>query len=212
LGLVIAIAADRAIVPAATLLAEADRLPNVPKTTAGSLGIDVQPLTASVASVTGGEQGVVVTWVEPDGAARGLLSAGDVIESIDHLALATPEHWDVRVARLSAGETVTLGVRRHGEVREIAVVAAGDVEPPLTSLGATLRVRPGIGAEVIRVEAAAAASRAGLAAGDVITRVADLRAPTPGQVARSYAALGAGQRLLIAVTRGSRHFVTTVDR
>lgn len=212
-GLVITVATDRAIVPAATLLAEADRLLNAPKTTAGTLGVDVQSLTESVASVTGGERGVVVTWIEPDSAAKGRLSAGDLVEAIDNRPLATREQWEVHMARLSAGETVTLRVRRRGEVRDVAVVAAGAAASVIKrSLGLTLRARSGTGAEVIRVDPASAGSRAELAVGDVITLVADLAAPTPAQVVQSYASLHDGQRLLIAVTRGSRHFVTTVDR
>ena len=119
----------------------------------------------------------------------------------------------MHMARLSAGQTLTLRVRRRGEVNDVAVVAAGVAIPAVKrSLGLSLRARPGTGAEVMRVDPASAAARAGLAAGDVITLMGNSAAPTPAEVQRSYAALREGQRILVAATRGSRHFVTTVER
>ncbi len=60
--------------------------------------------------------------------------------------------------------------------------------------------------------AGSAADRAGLALGDVITLVADVSAPTPAQVMRSYTSMGQGERVMVAVTRGDAHFVTTLER
>jgi S1-C subfamily serine protease len=138
---------------------------------------------------------------------------GDVIEAIDGRAIATRQYWDVRTARLSAGETLTLRVRRHGEVREVALVAiAAAVQPASRSLGLTLRRVAGIGVEVVRVERASAGDRAGLAVGDVITLFADVPAPTPTQITRSFAAVGGDQRVMIAVTRGDTHHVTALER
>jgi S1-C subfamily serine protease len=156
---------------------------------------------------------MVVTWVEQDGAATGQLMVGDVIEAIDGRALATPQHWDVRLARLLAGEMLKLRVRRRGEVQEVALTAASVASPPVSrALGLTLRGRKGIGTDVVRVERASAADRAGLAAGDIITLVADVHAPTPAQVTRSFASVGEGQRVMVAVTRGDVHLVTTLER
>jgi hypothetical protein len=212
-GLVIADRGGRAIVPGGTVLAEAERLLATPPGPPGTIGIQVQDLTPPVASVTAASAGVVVAWVDPDGASREHLMAGDVIEAVDGRALATRQHWDVRVARLSVGETLDLRVRRRGEIRDVALVAnAPTARPPSRSLGLTLRTRPKIGAEVVRIDRGSAADRAGLAPGDVITLVADLSAPTPSQVTRSYTALGQGERVLVAVTRGDTHFVTTLER
>lgn len=212
-GLVIAYGRGLAIVPGGTVLAEADRLLATPPGPAGTIGIEVQDLTPPVASVTGAPVGVVVTWVDADGAGRGQLMAGDVIEAVDGRALATRQHWDVRVARLSVGETLALHVRRRGELREVALVAsAPPVQPASRSLGLTLRRRTGIGAEVVRVEQGSAADRAGLAVGDVITLVAAVPAPTPAQVMRSFTSVPEGQRVMIAVTRGDAHHVTTLER
>lgn len=212
-GMVIGYGVERAIVPGATLLAEADRLVARPRAPAGTIGVEVQALTEPVAFVTGASAGVVVTWVERGGAATGHLMVGDVIEAADGRPLATRQQWDVRVARLSVGETLTLRVRRGGEVRDVELVATSTAAQPVNrSLGLTLRSRTGIGAEVIRVDPGSAGDRAGLAVGDVITLIAALPAPTPTQVIRSFSSVSQGQRVMIAVTRGDAHHVTTLER
>ena len=212
-GLVITTRRGLAIVPGGTVLAEAERLLAAPPGPPGAIGIEVQDLTAPVASVTAASVGVVVAWVDPDGASSEQLMVGDVIEAVDGRALATRQQWDVRVARLSVGETLSLRVRRRGEVREVALVANAPAAPPASrSLGLTLRARTRIGAEVVRLERGSAADRAGLTLGDVITLVADVSAPTPAQVMRSYTSMGQGERVIVAVTRGDAHFVTTLDR
>jgi hypothetical protein len=212
-GLVMPHSGGLAIVPGATVLAEADRLlamaPGVP----GSLGIEVQELTPPLASVTGAAGGVVVTWIEADSAVRGQLAAGDVIEAVDGVALSSRQAWDVRSARVKVGETLTLRVRRRGELREVRLTAtAAAPQPSRRSLGLTLRARTRIGVEVVRVESGSAAERAGLTAGDVITLVGELSAPAPAQVLRTFASMDQGQRVLVAVTRGDAHFVTTLER
>ena len=211
-GLVIAHGAGLAIMPAGTVLAEADRLVAMPPGPAGTIGIEVQDLTPPVASASGAPAGVVVTWVDADGAAGEQLMAGDVIEAVDGLALATRQHWDVRAARLSAGETLTLRVRRRGTLRDVALAAVPSAQPVSRSLGLTLRGRTRIGAEVVGVERGSAADRAGLTVGDVITLVADVTAPTPTQVVRTFGSVGEGQGVMVAVTRGDAHFVTTLER
>jgi hypothetical protein len=212
-GMVIARRGERAIVPGATLLAEANRLRERPRRPAGTLGIDVQALTDPVASVTGAGVGVVVTFVRPDGPAAGRLMVGDVIEEVDGRSLGTREEWDVRMSRLSVDDALNVRVRRRGEVLGVALVAVSPPVPAATgSLGLTLRRRPGIGAEVIRVEPASSGNRAGLIVGDVITLIADIEAPTPVQVTRSFAALREGEQVMVAVTRGMAHSVTTLQR
>ena len=212
-GMVIAYGAERAIVPGATLFAEADRLLQRPKVQAGTIGIEVQSLTGPVASLTGATRGVVVTWVQQDGAAAGHLMVGDVIEAVDGRPLATRQYWDVPMARLSAGATLTLRVRRRGEVFDVALVATAATVPPASrSLGLTLRGRTRIGAEVVRIERGSAADRAGLAVGDVITLFGDVQAPTPAQLTRSFASVRQGQRVMVALTRGDAHHVIALER
>jgi S1-C subfamily serine protease len=212
-GLVINYRGGLVIVAGGTVLAEAERLVAAPPGPPGTIGIEVQDLTPPVASVTAASAGVVVAWVDPDGASSEQLMVGDVIETVDGRGLATRQQWDVRVARLSVGETLSLRTRRRGEVREVALIANAAAAPAASrSLGLTLRARTKVGAEVVRVERGSAADRAGLTIGDVITLVAEASAPTPAQVMRSYTSMGQGERVIVAVTRGDAHVVTTFER
>jgi hypothetical protein len=212
-GLVIHVGGGLAILPGATVLTAAERLVAAPPTPAGAIGIEVQDLTPSVAAATAASIGVVVAWVDPDGASRKQLMVGDVIEAVAGRALATRQQWQDFMARLSVGQTLSLRVRRRGEVRDVALVASAPAAQPASqSLGLTLRARPKIGAEVVQVEPGSAADRAGLAPGDVITLVADVAAPAPAQVVRSYSAMGQGERVIMAVTRGDTHLVTALAR
>lgn len=210
-GIVIEHDTGRAIVPGGIVLAEAARLLDSPPGPPGRLDVEVQPLTASIASVTGAAAGMVVTWVDRRRTAAGELMVGDVIEAVAGAPLTTREQWDVRMARLSAGETLTLQVRRRRDVLDLTLVAAA-IPPASRSLGLTLRGRPGLGTEVVRVEPTSAADRAGLAGGDVITLFGEVAAPGPGQIRRSFTALGESERALVAVTRGDAHHVMTVSR
>jgi hypothetical protein len=210
-GLVIPYGAGRAIVPGPALLAEADRLLGLPKAAGGVLGIEVQPLTAPIAAVTGATAGVVITRVARDGPAFGQLTVGDVIEGADGRSLTGRDEWDVRMARLLAGQSVTLRVRSAGQARDIVLAAAPAPVPPAGSgLGLTLRARPRLGAEVIHVDPGSAAEQGGLTAADVITSVGNVDAPTPAQVARSFASLKEGQHVLVGFTRADAHLLTVL--
>jgi len=212
-GLVIARDRGVAIVPGTTLLTEADRLIKTPPGFGGSIGIAVQTLTPPIAAITGAQSGVVVTSVDDDGPPANQLRAGDVIEAINGQAVPSRQHWDARVARVAPGETLTLRARRGGTLRDVTVAAAAPETPTDSGqAGLTLSGRARVGAEVVRVVRGSAAERAGLAAGDVITLVADIAAPTPAQVMRAFASASEGQPVMLAVTRGTTHFVTTLTR
>jgi hypothetical protein len=216
-GLVFEDAGMRAVVPAATLLAEAERLLDGRRAAAAPLGVDVQPLTEPVRAATGAIAGVVVTWVDPEGAGAGQLVAGDVIEAVDGRPLASDRHWNVRAARIAAGEPLNLSVRRRGALLDVAITpraatTTAPASPGPATLGLTLRSRGAIGAEVTGVDPASAAALAGLRVGDVITLIGAATAPTPAQAARTFAAATPGSRILVVITRGDRHFVTALTR
>jgi hypothetical protein len=220
-GLVIEHEGRVAIVPGVTVLAEFDRMIQEKPGSPGSLGIQVQPLGPDLAAAVGSAAGVVVTWVDRQGAASGQLAVTDVIEEIDGQPIATPEHWHARIARLAIGESVVLEVRRRNEVREVRLTA-GPVPAPADEaidermadrpLGLTLRTNRGIGAAVVRVAPGSAAERAGLLAGDLITVIDDIEAPTPQQISRLYAAAPGNQPLVIAITRAETHRVLTLAK
>jgi S1-C subfamily serine protease len=178
----------------------------------GSVGIEVADLSESVAATIGAPAGVVVVWLQADGPAKGKLLLGDVIEQLDGHSLASREQWDVQVARLAAGQPLRLGVRRRRQSIDVTLSAAAMTRSRDSTLGLTLAVGRGQGAEIVRVEPDSAGDRAGLAAGDVINLAGETQSPNPRQVSRALAALRDGQRLLIVATRGSRHIVTAVER
>jgi serine protease Do len=212
-GLVVERDGRRALVPAETVMAVADRLvregPGIP----GRLGIQAQALTPDLAAATGAALGAVVTWVDPQGPAAKQIEVTDVVEGVGDEAFATLEHWEAWLSRLAEGETVVLKVRRNGEVREVGLTAAPvPAAARSASLGLTLRPIPRVGVEVVRVEPASAAFRAGLAGGDVITRFGEIDAPSPAQVAREFAATPGDRPLLAGVTRGDAHRVVALER
>jgi hypothetical protein len=212
-GLVVESSNDLVIVPGATLLAEADRLLGLPEAPPGTLGFKVQEMNEALSVATGAPAGVIVTWVDGNGTAGGQLMVGDVIDVVDGRRIETRENWDVRMARLTEGETVTLRARRHGEIREVWLVASALPSPPSSlPLGLGLRDRPTAGAEVTRVDRASAGERAGLVVGDVVTLAGTVAAPTSADLREAFALTGEGQSVMIAVTRGDTHFVTTLGR
>ncbi len=212
-GLVVEHATGLAIVPSDTLLAAADRLLSRKGEPAGELGVRVQSLTPSLEEATGAKAGVVVAWVDEQSVVAGTLSVGDVIEAFDGQVVATPQQWDVRLARLLAGDALALTVRRRGELQELHVIApARPVPPSGQGLGLTMRRIPRIGTEIVRVDIGSVADRSGLVTGDVITLIGDTKVPTPAQVRNTFAAAPPGQPVLIAVTRSGTYRVMTLSR
>jgi hypothetical protein len=210
-GLVVRHGDGLAIVPAATLLADAYRLRQAPPRPPGYLGVEVQPLTPALAAATGGRTGVVLAWVDPRGPAAGHLMPGDVVEAVEGRWLDTRAHWDVRVARLAAGDRIVLGVRRAGEWRDVQFAAAQRPATPLR-LGLSLRRVANAGSEVLGVDRPSAGDAAGLERGDVITLIGAVAAPTPAQIRDAFEAATERQPVLIAISRGTSSRVATLHR
>lgn len=208
-----------ALVPATLLLSVVERLPQQ-SGEAGNLGITVQPLSPAIASATDAPTGVVIAAVDPAGPAAGLLVATEVIEAIDGQDLRTPEHWRARVARVNAGETLTLRVRGREGVRHVPLTAMPPPAAPATepdpaeeaALGLRLRAIPKVGAEVLSVQPGSRAARADIRQGDIITVAAGQTSPSPAQVTRAFALLPERGALLLAITRGSDHRVIAIEK
>jgi hypothetical protein len=212
-GVVTEYAARRVIVPSSTVFAEAERMIKEPVAPAGDLGIHVQRLTTDLSSATGADVGVVVTWVDPSGPAADALVTGDVIEASSGHAVLTPDQWRVRVARLGAGDVLTLQVRRHGELTDVSLTAPPVALPPerTTALGLRMR-RVSRGTELLAVDAGSAAARGGLATGDVITRIGKVLSPSPAQIRTTFMSARERAPVLVGVTRGAAHLVMTLTR
>ncbi len=203
----------RAIVPAERVLAMADRLVREGQRARGQLGIEVQGLTPALSAATGAAAGVIVTWVDAQGPAAGVLAAGDTIDAVEGEPVAMLDEWMAQTARLSDQASVALRVHRRGEVLEVRLTARADVNAGRARpLGLTLRTVPQIGVAVVRVDSGSAASQAGLQAGDVLTLIDDLTAPTAAQALRAFAAVSPDRPILVGFTRGDAHRATALER
>jgi S1-C subfamily serine protease len=212
-GLVVERDGRHAIVPAGTVVAVAERLAREGPGRPGYLGIQAQALTPDLGVATGASIGTIVTWVDPLGPAAKHVEVTDVIEAVGADAVTTLEHWEARQSRLMEGEAVALKVRRRGEVHEVPLTAAAVPAPGVSpSLGLTLRTIRQIGVEIVGVQPGSVAFRAGLEAGDVITRFGEVVAPSAAQVSRVFGATPAGGPVLAAVTRRNAHLVVALER
>jgi hypothetical protein len=214
-GLCVSHGEGTALVPATLLFAAVDRLWQQGGE-AGHLGINIQPLSPAIATATGAATGVVISAIDPGGAAAGALAPTEVIEAVDGQAIHTPDHWRARAARVKAGDTLTLRVRGAESMRDVRVTAvpsAASAEPAEDPpLGLRLRSIPSVGAEVLSVQAHSRAARAGLREGDAVTFAAGQPSPTASQVMRAWASLPAGGSLLVAVARGGEHAVIALNK
>jgi hypothetical protein len=210
-GLVVDDHDGRLLVPAATVLAEADRLLGQPATMHGYLGVEVQSLAAALSRATGATRGLVITWVDPRGPAADVLHAGDVIEAVNGEPVPTLDHWAVQIARIGVGQTLILNVRTTGQQREVAVVESAAGPTGSAMLGLTLRPVAGIGVEIVRVEPGSSGHRSGLLPGDVITRADGIDAPTTADIRRTFASKDP-RAVIIAFTRGASRQVTALEK
>ena len=210
-GLVIGQPDSPAIVPADTVISMAQRLVGERQKPSGWLGIDVQSLTPQIRSGTGLTSGAVVIWVDPQGPAAGKTVATDIIEAADDQVIQTKADWEAHTARLTVRDAITLRIWRNGRTEQLQVTALESGMATVSSrLGLTLRVSSGVGAEVLNVEDGSVAMRAGIEVNDVLTRVGDIAAPTPAQIAGTFAAASKDRALLAAITRGTQHFVVAL--
>lgn len=213
-GVLVARGGERTLVPLEVLAEVAKTLESLEPPVRGVPGIVVQELTPLVAAAVGVDRGVVVAGVDPAGPAAGQLQPLDVIDGLWGQPLLTTEQWDAEIDRLQAYHTLDLRVRRAGsEPRTVTITAAAPALPAGPApLGVTLRLRRGVGAEVVRVDAEGAAAHAGLLAGDVITAINEQLAPTPAQVTRTFAAADEDRPVAVAVRRGSTHVVLALEK
>ena len=199
------------IVPAAAILDAATRMSAQQAPPAGDPGVEVQRLTPALVTATGASSGVVVTAVHSAGPAADVLIVGDVIEQVNGDAVPTPLAWHVRWTRLAAGALARLHVHRRGKVLDVEM-SVPPRSAPADGLGLTLAWQPGVGSRVLEVAPGSAADRAGLEAGDVVTRAGEQSGPTPAQVRLGFAAIPAGGVALVAITRDTTQRLVILSR
>jgi hypothetical protein len=183
----------------------------------GDLGVDVQALTPALARASGAENGVMISHVDPRGPAAGALMSGDVIRTIDginvtttggfqHLASTRQPGKEIAVAAVRQGKAIAVTVRAV-EAGVRAARAASDTDP-----GAVVRAVPDVGLEVVALEPASAAARAGLEPGDIIVAVDGRTSPAANVLTRAFRDAASGSALLLTVRRGTAHRVVALEK
>jgi len=211
-GVVVQSDAGSAIVPARVLLAAAERLLETPPKAAADLGVEVETLTPRLAAATGAQAGVVVAWVDPAGIAAPLLRVGDVIEAVNDVAIRNAEQWRVHATRAGAGDTLNLRVTRRGAPRVVQLLVRAPSAENSAFLGLGMRPVARVGTEVTRVVHGSASEAAGIVAGDLITAIGNVSAPTPAQVAAAFERTEGGKLVIVAVQRNGTHRVMALQR
>jgi serine protease Do len=180
----------------------------------GWLGVQMQPMTASLAKAMGRdkEDGVLVNEVQPNSPAEAAkVMQGDIITAYNGTAIKTPRDLAMAVANTKAGSNATLTVWRsgHSQTLQVAiqtlkpekVAAAESQDEGFAPMGMSLApltpdtrnqlgLNPGVdGVVVAKVAPNSHAAESGVQAGDVIVRVGSDAVKTPADaVAKIHAA------------------------
>ncbi|HTV84781.1 MAG TPA: DegQ family serine endoprotease [Dyella sp.] len=193
------------------------------KVSRGNLGVQTQDITPSIAKLLGlkDSNGAVVTRVMPDSTAdRAGLQVGDVIRSLNGAPLENADQLNNAEGLLPAQSTVTLGVLRHGAMRQvtatlapekIATIDGAKLDPRLAgvtfsdlsdeqaSSGTT-----GILASTVRPGSRAA--QAGLSSGDLIVGIGNRRIDSLRDL-QGLAAARPRQLVLLVATQDGLNYV-----
>lgn len=92
--------------------------------TRGYLGVQIQPVTPEIAEAVGLDEGkgALIAQPQPDSpAARADLRSGDIILSLDGVAIEDHRDLSRRVAMIAPGKTVELTIYRRGAQQTISV-------------------------------------------------------------------------------------------
>jgi serine protease Do len=180
------------------------------KVARGWLGVQMQPLTPTLAKAVGlpNDQGVVVdSVVEGSPAAHASLQQGDVITAFNGKPIKDARELAMAVADTQSGKTASLTVWRNDHSRSVNVsiateektqVAMADanaggekpvgmaLEPLTSDMRGQLNLKPMTqGVVVGQVTEGSRADESGIRAGDVIERVAGNPVSTPAEVAEA---------------------------
>jgi serine protease Do len=184
-----------------------EQLKSSGKVERGWLGVQMQPMTDTLAKAVGrpNDKGVIVSMVTPDSPAeRGGVKQGDVIIGINGDTIEQPRDLALAVADLKAGDKAKLQVWRNGKEQTLNVTigsqpadqtaSAGEessddkVGLALAPLTPELRGQLGLesqvsGVVVADVVSGSRAEESGVHQGDVIVQVAGEKVSSPDQVA-----------------------------
>jgi hypothetical protein len=213
LGVVVVEDGAQVIAAGGDVIETVERLSAAPHADPGDAGIAVQPLTSELAAATRAVGGVVVSEVDPGGAAAGVLQPGDVVTAINGEVVTAPDGLLLQIATRRPGDDLLLTIVRDGVVRGVTLTlgAAHTAAPPEDDEPIVMRPEPGAGTVVVRAAAGSLFDRAGLRAGDVIVRVGDVDRPSPAQVRVTIDRTPPDGFVLLLVRRDGRQRVLAVQ-
>jgi serine protease Do len=216
-------------IPAETAKTVASQLQTKGVVTRGWIGVTIQPVTREIADSLNLKQpkGALIDEVQSDGpAAKAGLESGDVILSLDGVAITDSRDLARRVAAESLGRAVDINVWRDGRERTLAVTIAAlpserttkatQPEHGQPKLGLSLSPAGQVagagsdGVAVVGVDPEGAAAEKGIQPGDVILEVGGKRVSTPREVSSGVdAAANSGRHAVLLRVRSATgtHFV-----
>ncbi len=202
--------------------------------TRGFLGVETQPVTASIAPGLGlkpDARGALVAAVAPDSpAAKAGVQPGDVLQTVDGSAVGTPHELALRIAGVAPGKTAELGLLRDGQATTLKVAVGampeeresadasgpargeGGIGVALAPLSPELREQMELpagakGAVVAGVRPGSRAAQAGLREGDLVVGVGAKPVTGPSEAVAAIRGSG-GKGVALRILRdGQARFV-----
>jgi serine protease Do len=196
----------------------------------GQLGVLVSPLTPTLKSVYGAEQGVFVEEVQSDTpASRGGLKAEDVILSYNGKPVSSVDQFVTAVQNTKPGKTAEIQVLRDGKRQGLKVTVealsleqakkeatkaeGGKLGMTVESVPADRSAEIGIaGGVVVRsLNPMGAAARAGVQPGDIINKINRRQITDIASYRSAEEALQKGDPVAIRIRRGDRMFTAQIE-
>ncbi|HLH97268.1 MAG TPA: Do family serine endopeptidase [Xanthobacteraceae bacterium] len=194
-------------IPAATAKNVIAQLKENGHVTRGYLGVQIQPVTSEMADALGLKQTKGALVAEPQSgspAAKAGVKSGDVIVSVDGKDVKDARELSQKIATMSPGTSVELGIIRDGKDQTINVTLAqmqnerqaqadtGEQDHATPHLGLSLAPARETGANregvvVTAVDPNGPAADHGIQAGDVILNVGGAAVSTPNDVRKQLA-------------------------
>jgi hypothetical protein len=188
-----------------------ERLASSPAAAPSSLGVSVQALTPPLAAASGATRGVVVSVVNPDGPAAGLLRPADVITSIDRQSIDRPDQFLLHIASRPAGQPVSVsGIRDAKPLSATVVVATTQEEMSASRQFFAFERAPGGGTRATASGGNSGYQSDDLRAGDIVVSAGDLAEPTPSRLRRLLDNSAPDTPIMVTVRRDGEQRVVAV--
>ena len=189
----------------------------------GWLGVSVQDLSYDLSKTMGieGTRGALVSEVlKASPAEKAGLKQGDVVIAYNGKEIRDASQLRNEAASSPIGKEVKVTIIREGKKREVPVRIESmesrvqatavpirerlgvTVRPAAAKEATRLKLRPGQGVVITRVEAGSPGAKAGLEPGDVILEVNEIALSSPQDLSGALALVKPGQQILAAVVDG----------